>query len=68
MGLLLDGESLESDLYLRDDTELYRVIDTLTSPPTVWLENCRTLGLEKVPVRELRRRRLRRVIPARSVD
>lgn len=67
--LVVNGEALASSVYLRDDTELYRVVDTVAgSDASVWLENCRTLTLEKVPVKVLLKRRLRRVVPAPSED
>lgn len=58
---------LRSSAYLEDGTELFRVVDTVDgADPQVWLENCRTLSVEPMPVGVLLKRKLRRVKPAKS--
>lgn len=65
----LAESDLRSQRYFSDGRELFRVMDTVQGDvPMVWLENCRTLTIEQVTVRELLRRRLRLVVPASSVD
>jgi hypothetical protein len=52
--------------YLTDDVDLYRSLGAITPGPCqmIALENCRSLDVVLIAVDELRRRRLRPVIPA----
>jgi hypothetical protein len=64
------GETPEHDGragdYLTDGVELYRSLGAITLGPCrmIGLENCRSLDVVLIAVDELRRRRLRPVIPA----
>jgi hypothetical protein len=67
------GQALDQDGetggYLTDGVELYRSLGPITLGPSrmIGLENCRSLEVGLVAVDELRRRRLRPVIPATAV-
>jgi hypothetical protein len=52
--------------YLTDGVELYRSVGAIRLGPSrmIGLENCRSLDVVLIAVEELRRRRLRPVIPA----
>ena len=54
--------------YLTDGVELYRSLGAVTPDPCqmIGLENCLSLDVVLIAVDELRRRRLRPVIPARN--
>jgi hypothetical protein len=56
----------QSGGYLTDGVELYRSLGAITLGPCrmIGLENCRSLDVVLIAVDELRRRRLRPVIPA----
>ena len=60
------GHNDEAGVYLTDDVFLYRVLGLVTSggDEMVELEDCYWLDVVAVPVRELRARRLRVVMPA----
>jgi hypothetical protein len=64
------GEAHDHDAqtggYLTDGVDLYRSLDAITLGPCqmIGLENCRSLDVVLIAVDELRRRRLRTVIPA----
>jgi hypothetical protein len=54
--------------YLTDGVDLYRYLGTVSSRSgrMVGLEDCRSLDVLLLSVRELRRRRMRAVIPAEA--
>ncbi len=62
------GYDGQAGRYFTDGVNLFRSLGTIdrASSPTVGLENCRSLDVVLIPVDELRRRRLRPVIPTRS--
>jgi hypothetical protein len=60
------GQADEAGVYLTDEVFLYRVVGLLASGANeiVKVEDCYWLDVVRVPVRELRARRLRVVTPA----